>query len=124
MKLKDRHTDEAVIFKSKQSILKLVLQPVYTQYMLVSKQLNRLIDEYKDEPLVPYVMTEVDKRKLEENPDYINDIPTLYIKGYDKAVSSKFFEQDLNAEFLDDFFYNEQKLKNIINTYHPNYICV
>lgn len=102
-------------------IIRAILSPIYNKFMLQSDLLNATVEQYKDEQLKPYVMTERDKVRLVENPDYINDIPRYQVRQFDKVVSDCRFDQKVRNEFFFRYRHNDVRLMNFINDFHPDY---
>ena len=119
MKFINRETGEILNTKNRQVLLHTVLSTVYYQFMLESRTLNKVVEKYKNAPLLPYVMTEKDKKKIAKNPDAINDIPRFVVSGYDKAVSDSRFDQLIWNEFIERYNANDKDLCDFINNYHP-----
>lgn len=111
----DRETNERLYLNRRKDILYKVYSPVSYYYNLCSKKLQRLIEIYKDKPLVPYKLTDEDKRRLKRNPDYINDIPAWTIEGYDKEVSASKYNLDITNEFITRFLQADEELVDFIN---------
>lgn len=111
----DRETNERLHLNRRKDILYKVYSPVSYYYNLCSKKLQRLIEIYKDKPLVPYKLTDEDKRRLKRNPDYINDIPAWTIEGYDKEVSASKYNLDITNEFITRFLQADEELVDFIN---------
>ena len=86
--------------------------------------MSELLEKYKDEKLVPYKMTESDKKKLKNNPDYIEDIPRYYVPGYDKAVSNWKLDGILAQEFYSRFMNNDPTLVHVTNLWNETYKLV
>ena len=105
---------------------KAVLRAVYcpTLYAIYSTKMADYLEKYKDEKLVPYELTEMDKKKLKNNPDYIEDIPRYYIPGYDKAVSNWKLDGILAQEFYSRFMKNDPTLVQCANTWNEDYYLV
>lgn len=104
------------------AVLRAVYSPIY--YPIYSKKMKEVLEKYKNKKLVPYKMTESDRRKLEENPDYIEDIPRYYVPGYDKAVSNWRFDSVLAKEFYSRFMNNERELAYAANSWNKIYKLV
>lgn len=114
------------IKKASDKHYKAVLRAVYcpTLYSLYSIKMNEIIEKYKDVKIVPYEMTESDKRKLAKNPDYIEDIPRYYIPGFDEAASNWRLDGELAREFYSRFMKNDQTLVECANTWNEDYYLV
>lgn len=124
MRFINRFTQEEIVYDTERDFLTDVYFPISGFYIKYSNKLNKLIEDTKNEPLLPYVMTENDKRRLAENPLYINCIPRFTITGYDKRVSNSRFDTALRKEFLARCNRNEGDVINFINEYHPSIIAI
>lgn len=94
-----RDIDKVVDMEGRNRVIKTILAPIKDEFSYISNTVNQLIEKYKDVPLMPYIMTDVDRRRLEKNPDYIEDIPTWYVPGYDRAVNDARLEGKISNEF-------------------------
>ena len=115
-----RDTGKEVTFDDRRSFSSVVYAPIMTVYQVVySKIIQEAIEYYKDVPLTEHVMTDGEKRKVEKNPDAINDIPKWEIKGYDEFVSNERLDRRISTEFYARFMTGDKKIVEIINNYHP-----
>ena len=104
------------------AVLRAVYSPIL--YPIYSTKMSEFLEKYKDEKLVPYKMTESDKKKLKNNPDYIEDIPRYYVPGYDKAVSNWKLDGILAQEFYSRFMNNDPTLVHVANLWNETYKLV
>ena len=104
------------------AVLRAVYSPIL--YPIYSTKMSEFLEKYKDEKLVPYKMTESDKKKLKNNPDYIEDIPRYYVPGYDKAVSNWKLDGILAQEFYSRFMNNDPTLVHVTNLWNETYKLV
>ena len=105
---------------SRREFMSLVYSPVNLQYQLFySKMILDALEYYRDAPLVEHKITESEKRKLAENPDYAMDIPKYEVEGYDAFVSNERLERQISTEFYTRFMTGDRKLIELINKYHP-----
>lgn len=111
---------------AQQKHYKAVLRAVYSPilYPIYSTKMSELIEEYKDTKLVPYKMTDTDKKRLKNDPGYIEDIPKWYVPGYDKAVSNWKLDGILAQEFYARFMNNDPTLVHVANLWNETYKLV
>lgn len=81
--------------------------------------MNRTLELYKDEPIIPHEITELERKKLKENPDYINDIPKFDVPGYDRIVSNERFERKMISEFYHLLISGVPDIVAFVNNNHP-----
>lgn len=114
------------IKKASDKHYKAVLRAVYcpTLYSIYSIKMADYLKKYKNEKLIPYKLTEKDKKKLKNNSDYIEDIPRYYVPGYDKAVSNWKLDGILAQEFYSRFMKNDPALVECANTWNKDYYLV
>lgn len=122
--LYDRETGEEISFNSRFSIMKSIYSPISCAYDHYSPMINDLIEKYKDNEVVPHVLTSYEQKRLAENPDFINDIPRGDIKGYDKAISHELFERRLKEEFYSLFCNADERIIKCINRHHKDYKAI
>lgn len=105
---------------SRREFMSLVYSPIALTYQLFySKIMLDALEYYKDAPLVEHKITESEKRKLKENPDYALDIPKYEIEGYDDFVSNERLERRISTEFYTRFMTGDRKLVEMVNEHHP-----
>lgn len=83
---------------------------------------DNLLKKYGNKKLIPYEMTESQKSRVKNNPNVMLDIPTYYVKGYDKAVSDIKFDTMLATEFYSRFIKGDTSLIPVVNNWNPNYM--
>lgn len=104
----------------RRKVLRLLYSPYSEAYIDYSELFRQVLKKYENEPLVKYELTESDKVRLKENPDYINDIPRYVVRGFDKAVGSE-FERKLTNEFYERFQRAETEIVKFINDTNLEY---
>lgn len=109
-------------YKHYRAVLRAIYSPIAFQNC--SYAVNDLVKQYKDKPLLPYKMTDADRKKLENNPDYINDIPRYYVPEYDKAVSNIKFDTIVAKEFYNRFMNNDRSLISICDIWNEEYYLI
>lgn len=115
-----RENGKEIQLVNRRDIMAMVYSPIAIIYQLnYSKIMQEAIEYYKDVPLTEHEITESEKRKLAENPDYALDIPKWEIKGYDDFVSNERLERRLTAEFYGRFMSGDRELIKMINAFHP-----
>lgn len=101
-----------------------LIQTFYTdhadEYLSYSLKFEKILKKYEKAPLVKYKLTEHDKERLKEDPDYINLIPRYVVRGYDDAVGHK-FDKTLKNEFYQGFLDGESKIIDFINNTNETY---
>lgn len=122
--VKERTTGNIIDFVDKKDFVCKVYSPISHLWSLFSPMIGKLMDKYKNTPITKHKMTEVEKRKLEKNPDYINDIPKYEIKGYDRAVSNSRMDRYLSDEFYSLFCNADETVIKFVNKFHPDYYVV
>lgn len=122
--VKERNTKNIVEIDNKRDFVSKVYSPISPLWSLFSPMIGELMEKYKNVPITKHKMTEVEKRKLEKNPDYINDIPKYEVKGYDKAVSNSRMDQYLAKEFCSLFNNADETVIKFVNKFHPDYYVV
>ena len=121
MKIISKRTNKEKVFTTRQQILLNLMSPMKEDFSLESNTLAEVIEKYKDRPLVKYEPTEKKKKKMEEDPEYILDLPRFIIEGYDDVVSNSRFDQKLCDEFYSRFMDHDKVLFDLINRKNPKY---
>lgn len=116
-----RETNEIIEIKGRKDAIVLLYSPIASFYSLVSPKVGQILEKYKNRPLVKHKITNLEKKKLAQNPDYINDIPKYEIKGYDKEVSKSRLDRELATEFYNLFQSGNEIIVKFINKFHPEY---
>lgn len=121
MKVKaiSKETGKEISLKKQRDVTSYILNPIMSQYIFVSPIMNRTLELYKDEPIIPHIMTESERRKLKENPDYVNDIPKFDVPGYDRVVSNERFERKMISEFYHLLISGDLEIVKFVNNSHP-----
>lgn len=122
--VKERNTKNIVEIDNKRDFVSKVYSPISHLWSLFSPMIGELMEKYKNIPITKHKMTEVEKRKLEKNPDYINDIPKYEVKGYDRAVSNSRMDRYLSDEFYSLFYNADETVIKFVNKFHPDYYVV
>lgn len=122
--VKERNTKNIVEIDNKRDFVSKVYSPISPLWSLFSPMIGKLMEKYKNTPITKHKMTEVEKRKLEKNPDYINDIPKYEVKGYDRAVSNSRMDRYLSDEFYSLFCNADETVIKFVNKFHPDYYVV
>lgn len=122
--VKERTTGNIIDFVDKKDFVCKIYSPISPFWSLFSPMIGELTEKYKDVPITEHKMTEVEKRKLEKNPDYINDIPKYEVKGYDKAVSNSRMDQYLAKEFCSLFNNGDETVIKFVNKFNPDFYVV
>ena len=115
-------TEEEILDSAKRAICGILYTPFGNSYLNYSTKMHELESKYAKEIKtgpIPYKMTEHDKKELAKNPDYINDIPKLYIPGYDKAVSTSHFDTELVNEFYTRLCDDDPEIIKFVNNVNP-----
>ena len=113
-------TKKVVKMESRRKIMRLLFSPYSEQYVDYCEYFKSIIKKYRNEPLVEYKLTDADRRELERNPDYINDIPRYIVKGYDTAVGGG-FDGRARDEFYQRFQNADKEIVKFINNVNPFY---
>ena len=93
--------EQKIVDLSKRRIvLKVSSQNHSDEYVDICILFSRLLEKYKDEPLVKYKLNEYDKKRIENDPSYIENIPRYIVKGFDSAIGSE-FESKAREEFYE-----------------------
>lgn len=124
MKVINRENGREKVLATRQQILLNLLAPVKDEFSLVSNTLAEIVEKYKDKPLVRYVPTLAQERRMIADPEYALDIPKYTVEGFDEAVSNDRFEQKLRDEFYERFERKDTGLYNWINENNPTYKIV
>lgn len=124
MKVINRENGREKVLATRQQILLNLLAPVKDEFSLVSNTLAEIVEKYKDKPLVRYVPTLAQERRMIADPEYALDIPKYTVEGFDEAVSNDRFEQKLRDEFYERFEGKDTELYNWINENNPTYKIV
>lgn len=122
--IKERSTDNIVVIKGKRDFASRVYSPVSPLWSIFSPMIGRVMKKYENMPITKHKITEVEKRRLEKNPDYINDIPKYEVKGYDRVVSNSRMDNRLSEEFYSLFYDMDEIVIKFINKFHPDYYVV
>lgn len=121
MKIINKETGREKVFATRQQILLNLLAPIKDDFSLESNTLAEIIEKYKDKPLVRYMPTLSQQRRMLADPEYAMDIPRYVVEGYDEAVSNSRFDQRLCDEFYERFEAKDKKLFGWINRKNPTY---
>lgn len=121
MKVINRENGREKVLATRQQILLNLLAPIKDDFSLESNTLAEIIEKYKDKPLVRYVPTLAQERRMIADPEYAMDIPKYIVEGYDEAVSNSRFDQKLCDEFYERFEAKDRTLFDWINKKNPTY---
>lgn len=119
--VKNRNTGHIINIRNKRDLIYKVYSSVSTLWNLYSPFMGQILEKYKNVPITKHEMTESEKRKLENNPDYANDIPKYEVKGYDREVSNSRIDKMLSLEFYLLFLDNSKTVIDFINKFHPDF---
>lgn len=100
--------------------IKKLYTPYANEFPDYSETFRTIMEKYKNQPLVPYVMTEKDKEILAEDPTYIDLLPRYVVKGYDSAVGDT-YEKKARSEFWERFQKGDLEIVNFINDTNYEY---
>lgn len=115
-----KETGQEISLERQRDVTSYILNPIMSKYIFISPIMNRALELYKDVPLTPHIMTKSEKKKLKENPDYINDIPRFDVPGFDKDVSNERFERKMILEFYNLLMAGDSRTVSFINNNHPS----
>lgn len=119
--VKYRNTGHTLNIRNKRDIIYKVYSSVSTLWNLYSPFMGYTLEKYKDVPITEHKMTDSERRKLKNNPDYINDIPKYEVRGYDKEVSNSRMDRMLSLEFYFLFLDGSKTVIDFINKFHPDF---
>ena len=118
--LRSKNAEKIRVKMNRQDILSSLYTPYtneYEDYCLILKQ---AIEKYKDQKLVKDIPNEYEKRMMEEDPSFAENIPEYYVPGYDEAVGSK-YPGKARKEFLERFKNSDPEIVKFINKYNKFY---
>lgn len=75
----------------------------YAEFYVISDVLNSLINRYKNVPMTKHVLTDYEKEMIAKDPSYIELVPRMEIKGYDRVAGGEVIEQEIKQEFVRKF---------------------
>lgn len=122
IKIISKTTGEQVEFNNSRTFFSELYSPYMEQFLDYSTTFEDILKRYYNSPLVEYVLTDADKRRIEKNPDAINDIPRYYVPGYDRKVGEE-FNGRLRCEFYARFKAGSKGIIQFINDTNTKYIA-
>lgn len=117
-------TKEQIEKDYKNAVLKLFYNPYYSQYLAFSPLMIALVEKYKDVPLTKYEPTDYEKKLIEENPAYAENIPEYYVPGFDRIVGGATMDGKLKNEFYDGWMNQKDFVFRFVNSCNRNYHIV
>lgn len=120
IKIVAKATGKEVEFKSSRKLFSELYSPYMEDYLDYSDVFVSILKRFQDAPLVKYRLTESDKKRIEKNPDAINDIPRYYVPGYDRSVGEEFCAK-MRREFYTKFMSGSKVIVRFINDTNRNY---
>lgn len=118
--LKSKSAEKTRIKMNRQDILSFLYTPYVSEYENYCLILKQAIKKYKDQKLVKYVPNEYEKRMIEEDPSFAENIPEYYVPGYDEVVGAK-YPGRTRKEFLERFKNSDPEIVEFINKYNKFY---
>lgn len=86
----------------------------YMDFYNISYVLNSLVKKYEKVPMTKHVLTEYEKEMIAKDPSYIDYIPRMDIKGYDRIAGGEVIEQEIKKEFVTRFRNHDKELFMIL----------
>jgi hypothetical protein len=115
IKIINKQTKAEVNSEDEIAILRIFYRPCYGAFLGISEIMNATLKKYRNAKLIPYKLTEFDKRRIAENPEVLEDLPRMYVPRLDKEISSDKYEAKLKKEFLARFKMEDPVLIKCLN---------
>lgn len=118
--LKSKSAEKTRIKMNRRDILSALYAPYTSEYEDYCLILKQALEKYKNQKLVKYVPNEYERRMMEEDPSFAENIPEYYVPGYDEVVGAKYPEK-ARKEFLERFKNSDPEIVKFINKYNKFY---
>lgn len=82
----------------------------YMDFYNISDVLNSLVKKYEKVPMTKHILTDYEKEMIAKDPSYIELIPRMEIKGYDRVAGGEVIEQEIKQEFVRKFRNHDKDL--------------
>lgn len=116
-----KKTEDQISSDYKSAVLKTFYNPYYAQYLAFSPLMIELVEKYKDVPLTKYEPTDYEKKLMEENPDYAENIPEYYVPGFDRVAGGATMDGKLKNEFFNGWLNEEDYAIRFVNSCNKYY---
>lgn len=119
MKFINRKTGEEKKVVGARGISRVLYSPIEGRFGAMSHVMDDIIKKYENVPLTPYKPTAGEQEQLKQNPDFIQDLPTVYIKGFDKEAGSDLTGKKIFKEFCERLEKEDAEVIRLINRSNP-----